>query len=374
MKISSLCGALALVVGCHKAAGDPQEEAPAVPVRIEPLARCDVSDVVELAGMLEPPPGLDVKLAPLVAGRLAGILTAEGDLVRRGQVLARLDPRPLRDAVAQAEAAVAQARAQARNAATKLERARQAFAAGVAAGQEVDDARLAEESARAAVRTAEAQLSTARNQAERGDLRAPFDGVVARVSAAPGEPVDPARPVVEVAQVEVLELRAPVASRLAMRLRSGQPGTVEVEGRRFPASLLAVSPVVDPATGAALARIRVPNPTRQLRPNTSARARMVADVHRNVLCAPKEALLGAGEAAGIAVVEGGKAKRIPVKTGFDDGEHVEIFEGAREGQGVIVQGAYGLPDGTPVVPREAPPDGGETKPTAAVDAGAEPGK
>ena len=369
MRISRLYCALALAAGCHKTAGEPEEEVAAVPVRIEPLSRCDVADVVELAGSLDPPPGLDVKLSPLVAGRLAQVLVSEGDRVHKGQVLARLDSTPLRDAVSQAEAALAQARAQASNAVTKFERAKQAFAAGVAAGQEVDDARLASESAKAAVQTAQAQTSTARNQAQRGELRAPFDGVVAKISAAGGEPADPSKPVVEVARVEVLELRAPVAPRLAMRLKTGQPASLEVEGRRFPGSVLAVSPVVDPATGTAVARLRVPNEGGQLRVNSVAKAKVVVDLHKNALCAKKEALLGGADGPGLEIVENGKAKRVPVKIGYDDGEHVEIVEGAREGQPIIAQGAYALPDGTRVAAQDNPPDGGETTPVPARGAG-----
>jgi len=188
-------------------------------------------------------------------------------------VLARLDPVPLRDAVAQAEAQLGQAEAQESNASTKYERARQAFTAGVASGQEVDDARLQLESARAAVRTTRAALSTARNQLARSELRAPFDGVVAKVSAAPGEPVDASKPVVEVADTDVLELRAPVASRDAMRLRQGQPATVVVDAapdQKFAGTVLAVAPAVDPATGAALVRIRIPNSSGILKANSVA--------------------------------------------------------------------------------------------------------
>ena len=247
---------------CHReeaAGGAPA----AVVVPIEKVARGEVADVAQATGPLEAPPGMDVKLAPIAAGRLAQVLVAEGDRVRRGQVLARLDVTPLRDLVVQAEAQLAQARAQEANAVTRLGRASQAFAAGVAAGQEVDDARLQSDSAKASVRTAEAVLSTASNQLARGELRAPFDGVVARLLAPAGEPVDPGKPVVEVARVEVLELRAPVPPGLSMRLRPGQAATLSIDGSPgtlFSVTVLAVAPVLDPQSGAALVRLRVPNP------------------------------------------------------------------------------------------------------------------
>jgi RND family efflux transporter MFP subunit len=346
-----------LILGCHKGEEHAEEQAP-LAVKVAKVERGDVENVVEVAGTLEPPPGMDVKLAPLVQGRLAQVLVAEGDHVRKGQPLALLEATPLRDAVAQAEAQLSQARAQAGNAATKLSRATQAFDAGVAAGQEVDDARMQDESARAAVRTAEAALSTAKNQQARGELRAPFDGVVAKISAASGEPVDPSRTVVEVARVETLELRAPVAPGLAQLLRPGQHARIRVPsadgGDDAEAVVFAVAPVVDPATGSLLVRVRLQNPQGTFKANSAARARIVADVHRGVLTVPKAALTG-GDPPSLEIVEQGKAKQVTVRTGYDDGQRVEIADGLHPEDEVIVQGGYAVPDGTPVT---SAPDAG----------------
>jgi membrane fusion protein (multidrug efflux system) len=348
--------ACALSLSACKNAGDAHEDQPSpVPVRIASVVRADIARTVDLVGTLEPLPGSDVKLGPIVAGRLEQVLVTEGDRVRAAQVLARLDPTPLRDAVRQAEAQLAQARALEANAAAKLARARQALSEGVAAQQEVEDATLQDESSRAAVRTAKAALSTARNQLVRGDLKAPFDGVVAKIAAAAGEPVDPSRMVVEVARVDVLELRAPVAPAQAALLRAGQEASVETEaqpGRRFPAQVTAISPVVDPTTGAALARVRVSNQEGTLRANAVGRGRVVVDVHKAALVVPKPAIVGGPEGPGVELVEQGKAKRVPVQTGYGDGERVEVLSGVTENQQVIVQGAFAIPDGTPVQPQD----------------------
>jgi multidrug efflux system membrane fusion protein len=190
--------ALLTLFACHKA-----EEAappPALAVQVARAERGDVSEAVEVGGQLVAPPGMDVKLGPLVSGRLAEVLVGEGDKVRQGQVLARLEGTPLRDAVAQSQAQLAQARAQEVNARAKLARAEKALQAGVAAAQEVEDDKFALAQAQAAVKSAVALSSTAGNQLGRSELRAPFDGVVAHVFAAAGEPVDANKPVVEVAR------------------------------------------------------------------------------------------------------------------------------------------------------------------------------
>jgi RND family efflux transporter MFP subunit len=360
--------ALLAAAGCHRA--EEAAEPPPLPVRVMRAERGDVAEALEVGGQLAAPPGMDVKLGPLVSGRLAAVLVGEGDKVREGQVLARLEGTPLRDAVSQSQAQLAQARAQEVNARAKLLRAEKALQAGVAAAQEVEDARLALSQAQSAVKSAAAAASTAGNQLGRSELRAPFSGVVAHVFAAAGEPVDANKPVVEVARVSTLELRAPVAPRLAAQLRPGQGAELRVDGlpqRTFPAQVVAVAPTVDPATGAALVRLSVDNPDGALRLGSFAHARVLVSLHKGVLRVPEQAVLGGEEGAAVEVVEDGKARRTPVKVGAKDGTWAEIAEGLVEGAQVIVQGNYALPDGTRV---RAEPDAGQPSKTAALPADA----
>ncbi|HET9753527.1 MAG TPA: efflux RND transporter periplasmic adaptor subunit, partial [Myxococcales bacterium] len=207
MRVSRAALLFLALAACRKG-GEP-EAPPPLAVQVVKASRGDVSEIVEVAGDLSAPPGMDVKLGPLVAGRLGAVLVGEGDTVHEGQALARLDATPLRDALSQAEAQLAQARAQQRNAEAKLARAEEALKAGVAAAQEVEDDRYALAQAEGALKSAQAARSTARNQLGRSELRAPFDGVVAHLFVPAGEPVDANRPVVEVARVSPLELRAP---------------------------------------------------------------------------------------------------------------------------------------------------------------------
>ena len=345
---------LLLCAACHKA--EAPEAPPPLAVQVVKADRGDVSELLEVTGELAALPGMDVKLGPLVPGRLAAVLVGEGDAVREGEVLARLDATSLRDALLQAEAQVAQAHAQQGNAKARLDRAAQALEAGVAAAQEVEDDRLALSQGEAALKSAQAALSTARNQLGRSELRAPFDGVVAHVFAAAGEPVDANKAIVEVARISQLELRAPLAPRLAARVRPDQPAILRVDAlpaRTFPAQVVAVSPTLDAATGAAMVRIRADNPGGTLRIGSFARAQIAVDVRRGIVRVPEQALLGGEDGAAVEVVEDGKAKRTPVKVAARDGRFAGIEEGLQEGADVILQGNYALPDGTPVRSRPA---------------------
>jgi len=338
------------------------EKPGAVSVRVARVEPRDLAEAVDLAGTLEPPPGKSVKLGPLVAGRIAAITVAEGDRVVSGQVLVQLESTPMRDAVAQAEAAQRQAQAQLANAAGRRERAEKLFTAGVAARQEVDDAQSGEVAARSAVSSAEAALSTARNQLSRGELRAPFAGTVAHLFAAAGEPVDGSgKPILEVADTRVLELRAAVSPTQAVRLKPGQRAQIKVDGlgdRAFDGEVAAVAPVIDPATGVGTVRVRVENADGALKGGASARARVTLELRPQVLSVPREALVpreqggatagGSGEGFAVERVEGGVARRQAVEVGVVDSGFAQIKKGLAAGDVVVVQGAYALPDGTPV--------------------------
>jgi HlyD family secretion protein len=292
---------------------------------------------------------------------------AEGQAVAQGQLLARVDQTAVRDGVAQAEAALAQARAEETAAATKLERAQRAFQAGVAAGQEVDDARAQAAAAQSGVKTAQAAVSTAGNQVARSELRAPFAGVVAQVFAAQGEPVEGnGKPILEVADPRQLELRARVAPAEAARIHAGAPAEVEAPGGRRGGTVVAVAPTVDTATGTVAVRVRVENADGALKVGAAGKARVVLAVRAGALVVPRVALVpldqessraGARALAVEWVGPDGAVTRKAVTVGVEAPGAVEILSGLGEGDTVVTEGAYALPDGTRVRPR-APADGG----------------
>jgi membrane fusion protein (multidrug efflux system) len=381
-----------LLLAC--AACHPQHEesaAPAVPVvvRTATAELRELADAIEVTGTLEPPPGRSVKLGALVAGRIATVNVAEGDAVAAGQLLVSLEATPLRDAVDQADAALRQARALLVNASGRRERAEKLFAAGIAARQEVDDAGASEVAAESAVHNAEAGLSTAHNQLARSQLRAPFAGAVAHLYAAPGEPVDGSgKPIVEVADAHVLELRAAAAPAQLVRLAPGQRAELRVDGlgeQLIEGEVVAVAPVIDAATGVGTVRIRVDNRSGRLKGGGLASARVVLEVHRAAVAVPREALVpleqggaaagGSGEGYAVELVQDGVARRRAITLGVTDRGYAEVRSGLTRGEVVVVQGAYALPDGTPVraagdvagAKAEAP-----AKPASAPETGAKP--
>ncbi|HEY1908692.1 MAG TPA: efflux RND transporter periplasmic adaptor subunit [Myxococcaceae bacterium] len=350
-----LVGALfAAASGCRRAPADP--EAPPLSVELAVAAPRDIEETVHLAGTLEPLPGRSARLGTLVPGRLAEVRVAEGDPVRKGQILARVDPTPLRDAVRQAEASLSQARAQELNARAHLQRAAELFDAGAGPRKDLEDAEAAQASAQAARRTAEASLSLAQNQTQRGEIISPLDGVVAHVLAAPGEPMDgTGKPIIEVDQPDVLELRGELAPGPASRIHPDAVSRVRAAGvgQIRAGRVRAVSPAVDPNTGLVTVRVEVDNHDGAFKVGVAGEADVVVAVKAGALSVPAAALLSAGGEGGARAVNvvdpEGRVGRRTVDVGAVADGWAEIRSGLTAGQPVVVGGTYALPEGTRVV-------------------------
>jgi RND family efflux transporter MFP subunit len=345
------CIALA-VAGCGKGAATEEGEAAAVPTITADVARVtrqDLVDALAVRGIITALPNQDVRISALVAGRVTAMKVAEGDPVKAGQVVAEIDPRPLEDQLRQAAAAVSQAKAGLENARLNLERTERLFQRGIAAGKEVEDARNQQSAAQATVEGAGAALDTAQRNVARATVTSPIAGQVVKRLVNVGEQVDgsAAQPLVEVANLERVELAASVPADRVASVRVGQKAEISIDGsgERLAGEVIAVAPSVDPATNAALARVRVANPGHLLKVGMFALANVVVGVRQGALTVPPSAIAKdeAGQPA-VYVVAKGVAQRTAVKLGLETREAVEILSGVGEDQEILTSAVHGLGD------------------------------
>jgi membrane fusion protein, multidrug efflux system len=339
-----------LAPGCAKTA---QEEGAAVDVptivaEVGTVTRQDLVARLVVRGTIAALPNQDVRISALVPGRVMMLRVAEGDAVTAGQVVAEIDPRPLEDQKRQASAAVMQARATLENAKLNLERTSSLFTRGIAAGKEVEDARAQQATAEAGVETALAALDTADRQLSRTKVTTPIGGHVVKRLVSVGEQVDgtAAQPLVEVANLDLVELAASLPSEQLAAVRPGQKADILPDAygdRAFPGEVIAIAPAVDPTTNAALARIRARNTDAALKTGMFAQARIVIGERKGALTVPPSAVERneSGEAA-VYVVTGDMAQRIVVKTGVETSEAIELLSGVSEGQRVLTSSVHGL--------------------------------
>jgi len=349
--ISLLSGML--VSGCGKH-GDSQDSAnetgPVPEVTVTKVKRAALDSTLAVNGNLTGPPNRDARVAALVPGRVAHVLVAEGDVVHEGQVLAELESSQLQDQVRQAEAAVAQTKANLENAKITAQRNEGLLQRGIAARKEVEDARTQVAVNDAALRQAEASLSVSKIQLSRAEIRAPFAGTVVRRFVGVGDQVDgtAAQPVVEVANVDSLELLGTVPASRLNSIKVGEDfnfQTDAVQGTTFKASVAAILPAVDPTTNNGTVRIRIPNPKRLLKVGQYLSIALPIKENGSQLVVPKRSIYPdeTGEPH-VYRVKSDEAESVAVQLGVQTSDSAEILSGLNEGDTVIVDGGYGLPE------------------------------
>ena len=341
--------AVLAAAGC-KRAGDEEIESAAVPTIAAATGTVEKRDLVEpllVRGSVTAPPNEDVRLAAQVPGRVVAMRVAEGDSVKAGEIVAEIETPPLEDQQRQARAALSQAQAAREAAKPNLARTERLFERGIAAGKEVEDARAQAAAAEAALEQAQAALATADRQLARAHVASPIAGHVVKRFVGVGEQVDgtPAQPLVEIANVERVEVAAHVAADRLGRVKLGQRAELRSDAwpeRSFEAEVIAISPAVDPATNAALVRLRVKNPDHLLRVGMFAEVRIGLAERKGALVVPASALSKSADGTAVYVVSGEDATRTKVEVGLETPELVEIVSGLEQGQKVLTSGIHGL--------------------------------
>ncbi len=340
------------MTGCSNHAAN--DAAPEAGVTLTRVGRADISRVVTITGTASALPNQDVRVSALVAGRVVNLKVAEGDRVEIGEVLAKLDDRPYRDQLQQAEAAGEQAKANLENAQLAFQRNQDLFNRGIAARKDMEDARTQQSVAAGALRQAEAALELAHLQVARAQILSPLNGDVVKRFVSVGEQVDgtAAQPIVEVANLREVELLGNAPAMYLAKMHAGEPvdiTTQSVPGKTFPGRVVAISPAVDPATGLGQVRIRVPNSGGLLRLGVFLSADISVETHANTLVVPPGAVYRneAGEPR-VFVVSQNSATAVPVKIGIENQQQAEIIPAEpanlKDGDAVILTGGYGLGD------------------------------
>lgn len=339
-----LFGCAALPLGAQVAAG-PAE------VRTVHPQRGDIDRFVALPGTLRA--DQQVTLYPKVAGYLKSVAVDKGDRVRAGQVLAELEvPELIADSARyQAEVAVAET-------AFRRETEAQAKAPDLVLPAAVDEAKARLEIARANLnRTATLLAYT--------HIVAPFGGTIAMrfadagaFVAAPsaGGPAQNAA-LFTLVDFSTIRVQVPVPEIEAARIQAGQPVQVTVDGlagKVFTGTVSRLGYVLDEATRTMLVEADLPNADGTLRPGMYARVRVGVERHQNALLVPVEALVMEKTNAFVFLAADGRAKKTPVKAGFNDGARVELLSGLDATAAVILAGKLTLADGQPVAAKEAP--------------------
>lgn len=343
------------LAGCRPAAeaGAAEAEAPVLTVAPENVAVVEsreLRDGPAISGTLEP-----ARLASLraeVGGAILAVAVEEGQPVRAGDLLVRLDDAVIRESARSAESAVRLAREQAGLAERNLARQERLAAAGAVSDQAVEQARASRLGADAALADAEARLSAAQQTLGKTAVRAPFAGVVSARPVNLGDVVAPGAALVTVVDPASMQLAAAVPLEALASVRPGTRVDFAVPGypgRLFTGTVDRVNPAVDPATRQVRVTATIPNPGGALVAGLFAEGRVAIRVATG-LVVPFGALDLRGSMPRLTVLRDGRAVVLDARVGVRDAslELAEILEGLVAGDTVLVGSARGIPAGTPV--------------------------
>lgn len=339
----------------------------------------------ELPGRLSPYESSEVR--PQVNGIILERLFTEGDMVRQGQPLYRIDPAPYQASVASARAALVRAQAAIASNEALARRYGELVKINAISRQEYENALTTAAQARADVAAQQAALRTAEIDLARTTIRAPISGRIGRsvyttgalVSAAQAnalttiQRLDPIYVDIQQSSADILKLRQQIMAGQVARDGNAKVALKLEDGTDYgPQGTLRFADVtVDETTGSQIIRALFPNPNGLLLPGMFVRARLVEGTQQNAMLVPQRAVSRDERGNPIVLVVGAenKIEPRPIQTSRTAGENWIVTGGLKPGDKVIVEGAMMLRPGMPVTPQpwnpNAKPAQGQGQPGAA---------
>ena len=318
----------------------------------------------EFVGRIEAVERVDVRAR--VTGYLDAVLFKEGDTVKEGTPLFRIEQDPFQAAVQQAQGALLRAQADYTNAALQAQRAEELVKTNVTSLAERDRKVADQKKAQGDVVTASANLKTAQINLGYTDITTPISGMVGRARATRGNVVgpdsgilttivsqDPMYVVFPVSQRDFLRLegeREKLGEHLVVKLVFSDGQTYAQTGK-----INFVDVIVDRATDSVTVRADVPNPADKLIDGQLVRVLVEGDKPDLRILIPQSALIADQQGVYVFVVEDGKAVVRRVKTAGENGSDIIVESGLKPGEQVIAEGMETLRPGAPVSPSPAQP-------------------
>lgn len=345
--------------GSNAAAQEEERPSDAVPVETALVGRRAISASYSGTATLEPVN--EAQVVSKTSGVLLELMVEEGDQVRTGQLLARLDPD-------RKGLALAQSQSQLQKLQSEYARSTELFARQLVSADQHERLRAELDIQRSAVDIARLELSYTR-------ITAPIDGVIAVREVKEGNLIQPNQSLFRIVDNATLEAVLNVPERELATMSVGLPVSMQVDavpGRRFEGRVARVSPVVDSGSGTFRVTTEFTSDG-MLRPGMFGRVGVVHDQRVDVLSVPRASLIEGDGMTSVFAVRDGTAVRTPVELGYINGTFAEIRGGIEEGTQVVTVGKVTLRDGSRVQVLNAPADpepAGEVASEAEPDSGA----
>lgn len=366
--IQAACG------GSHEPRKTEAATLPPVPVKVIEVRHVDWPFIYEAPGTVRARTAST--LASKVMGFVREVRAQPGDTVTAGQVLVVIDSRDLesgleqaraaeqeaRSGIAEADNAVAAAKAQLSLAQITFKRMEDLFQKKSISHQEYDEARARLQTAEAAHQMAlsrraqlDAKIAQARQAVETAsvlrsyaEIRAPFAGIVTEKRVEQGQMATPGTPLLTIEQAGGYRLEAPVEESMLGHVRRGQAVEVLIDasGQTLKGRIDEIVPAIDPSSRAFTVKASIPSGP-GIRSGLFGRLRIARGSHP-ALVVPSDAIIKRGELQSVLVAEGGVARSRMITSGLVRDGLVEVLSGLQAGEKIIHPRPTGLADGAKV--------------------------
>ncbi len=363
------------LVGCSPDAESTPDAAVPTAVEVQTIERSSIARVLSYTGDVVGE--VEVRVFSMIPDRINSLRVEEGQVVNEGELIATIRAAALGQGVQQALGGLASARAQVAGLRDNLNRQRRLLSSGVVTQAQVDATTFQLQGAEAQVAQLQATVGSAQTRRADANIRAPLTGIVGQVFVEEGDLAAPQIPICTVVQMDRVEVMLQVPERDLGLVQAGRLADIRVAtvpDRVFRAPVSRVSPVVDRLSRTATLRIMLENPDHIIRPGSLADVRLEVERHDGAIVVPQFALVldergtedgAASYRAYVLEADGRTVDERRVTVGIYDGDLVEVTEGLREGERLIVQGQHLLRDESRVTVRQTGGGGGDG------DAGAE---
>ncbi|MEO6690250.1 MAG: efflux RND transporter periplasmic adaptor subunit [Dokdonella sp.] len=367
LRLTSLAAALSLLAACGSGAGGDKDAGKSASVPVEVAAASHQSVTANYSGTATLEAVGEAQVVSKATGIVLKMLVEEGMHVQKGQVLALLDDDATRNKLAQASATLNKAQA-------AYDKSEKGVALKITPRADYDRDKYDLDAQRAVVAGAQIDLSYTR-------VVAPIAGVIAKRSVKLGNLVQTNQALFQIVDLDPLQAVLNVPERDLDTLKAGQHVQMRVDalaGKTFDGAIARIAPIVDAASGTFRATCEFRDSTRTLKPGMFGRIEVAYDQRHDALVVPRNAIVEedgesavfvvepapakpvsaapvkgkAGEAvaaeAAKPAVPGFVAKRRVVKTGYTEGDRIEIREGLADGERVITIGRNAVREGTEI--------------------------
>jgi RND family efflux transporter MFP subunit len=192
---------------------------------------------------------------------------------------------------------------------------------------------------------AEIDAKIAQMELERTKIRAPFGGIISDIKVSPQEYISPGRELFTLVNISQIKVLARVLESEIGKMKVGYEATLRFSaypGKTFKGHVEAVSPIINPEDRTCAVHIAVDNTQEEIKPGMHAEVEIAADIYKDRLLVPQEAVLVRGGRKLVFAVEGGLAKWRYIEVGLENKDYAEVLDGIKEGELVIVEGHFTL--------------------------------